>query len=156
MLAKNIVEITEEERNTLSANSYVKEGIKKGKYGNYQEAIYAFSQAILIDEFHSIAYYNRGFAKFNLNDYEGAISDYDKAIENNPHYGIAYFNRGVSRYHLGDFEGAVSDYTQSIAIKVDDADLRYADNPNDKHPSEYTHEKFVDDVILNWEMFKDA
>ena len=137
-LAKNIVEITEKEINTLSANSYVKEGIKKGKYGNYQEAVNAFSQAILIDEFHSIAYYNRGFAKFNLNDYEGAISDYDKAIEINPHYGIAYFNRGVSRYHLGDFEGAVSDYTQSIAINVDDADgylnrgLLYFEIGNDK------------------------
>ena len=32
-------------------------------------------------------------------------------------------------------------------------DLRYQDNPNDTHPSEYTHEKFVDDVILNWEIF---
>ena len=51
-LANNIVEIAEKERNTLSANSYVKEGIKKGKYGNYQEAVNAFSQAILIDEFH--------------------------------------------------------------------------------------------------------
>ena len=137
-LANNIVEIAEKERNTLSANSYVKEGIKKGKYGNYQEAVNAFSQAILIDEFHSIAYYNRGFAKFNLNDYEGAISDYDKAIEINPHYGIAYFNRGVSRYHLGDFEGAVSDYTQSIVINVDDADgylnrgLLYFEIGNDK------------------------
>ena len=59
-LAKNIVEIIEKERNSLSANSYVKEGIKKGKYGNYQEAIYAFSQAILIDEFHSIAYITTG------------------------------------------------------------------------------------------------
>ena len=65
-LANNIVEITKKERNALSANSYVKEGIKKGKYGNYQEAVHAFSQAILIDEFHSIAYYTRGFAKFNL------------------------------------------------------------------------------------------
>ena len=137
-LANNIVEITKKERNTLSANSYVKEGIKKGKYGNYQEAVYAFSQAILIDEFHSIAYYYRGFAKFNLNDYEGAISDYDKAIDINPNYGIAYFNRGVSRYHLGDFEGAVSDYTQSISINVDDDDgylnrgLLYFEIGNDK------------------------
>ena len=137
-LANNKVAITEKERNDFSANSYVKKGIKKGKYGDYQEAVHAFSQAILIDEFHSIAYYNRGFAKFNLNDYEGAISDYDKAIEINPHYGIAYFNRGVSRYHLGDFEGAVSDYTQSIAINVDDADgylnrgLLYFEIGNDK------------------------
>ena len=121
-LADTTVVITEKDKNASSANSYVKEGIKNGKYGNYQEAIHAFSQAILIDEFHAIAFYNRGFAKFNLNDYKGAISDYDKAIEINPQYGIAYFNRGVSKYHLGDFEGAVSDYTQSIAINVDDAD----------------------------------
>ena len=136
--AKNTLVITEKEGIALNANSYVKEGIKKGKYGNYQEAVHAFNQAILIDEFHSIAYYNRGFAKFNLNDYEGAISDYDKAIDINPHYGIAYFNRGLSRYHLGDFEGAVSDYTQSIVINVDDADgylnrgLLYFEIGNDK------------------------
>ena len=74
-IANNIVVITRKERNSLSANSYVKAGIKKGKYGNYKEAIHAFSQAKLIDEFHSIAYYNRGFARMNLNDYEGAISD---------------------------------------------------------------------------------
>ena len=121
-LANNIVVITNKERNALSANSYVKEGIKKGKYGNYKEAIHAFSQAILIDEFHSIAYYNRGFARMNLNDYEGAIADYDKAIAINPEYAIAYFNRGVTRYHLDDFEGAVSDYTKSIEINVDAAD----------------------------------
>ncbi len=122
MLANNIVVITKKERNTLSANSYVKDGIKKGKYGNYKEAIYAFSQAILIDEFHSIAYYNRGFARMKLNDYEGAIFDYDKAIEINPEYAIAYFNRGVTRYYLDDFEEAISDYTKSIEINVDDAE----------------------------------
>ena len=72
MLANNILVITKKERNSLSANSYVKEGIKKGKYGNYKNAIDAFSQAILFDEFHSIAYYNRGLARMNLNDYEGA------------------------------------------------------------------------------------
>ena len=36
----------------LSANSYVKEGINKGKNGNYKESVIVFSQAILIDEFH--------------------------------------------------------------------------------------------------------
>ena len=80
-LAKNIVVITKKERSIRSANSYVKEGIKKGKHVNYEVAVIAFSQSILIDEFHSIAYYNRGFVRMNLNDYEGAISDYDKAIK---------------------------------------------------------------------------
>ena len=121
-LAKNIVVITKQERSTRSANSYVKEGIKKGKYGNYKEAVIAFSQAILIDEFDSIAYYNRGFAKMNLNDYDGAISDYDKAIEINPEYAIAYFNRGVTKFYLDDLNGAISDYTKSIESNINDAD----------------------------------
>ena len=137
-LANNIVVITKKERNSISANLYVKEGIKKGKYGNYKEAVNAFSQAVLIDEFHSIAYYNRGFARMNLKDYEGAISDYDKAIEINPEYAIAYFNRGVTKYYLDGFVGAVSDYTKSIQINVDDADaflnrgLIYFEIGNDK------------------------
>ena len=138
MLAKNIVVITKKERNTRSAKSYLKEGMKKGKYGNYKEAVNAFSQAILIDKFASIAYYNRGFARMNLNDYVGAIYDYDKAIEINPEYAIAYFNRGVIKYYLNDYAGAIYDYTKSIGINVHDADgyfnrgLIYFEIGNDK------------------------
>jgi len=138
MLAKNIVVITKKERITRSANSYVKEGIQKGKYGNYKEAVIAFSQAILIDEFHSIAYYNRGVARMNLNDYEGAIFDYDKALEINPEYAIAYFNRGVTKFYLDDLNGAIFDYTKSIENNVNDAEgylnrgLIYYEIGNDK------------------------
>ncbi len=142
MFAKNIVVITKKERITRSANSYVKEGIKKGKYGNYREAIIAFSEAILIDKFHSIAFYNRGFARMNLNDYKGAISDYDKAIEINPKYALAYFNRGVAKFYLDDFNGAISDYTKSIENNVNDAEgylnrgLIYYEIGNDKFACE--------------------
>ena len=120
--ANNIVLISKKKKNILSANSYVKEGIKKGKYGNYEDAVKAFTQAILIDKFHSIAFYNRGLAKMNLDDYEGAISDYSKSIEINPEYAIAYLNRGVAKYNLDDYEGAISDYSKSIEINVIDAD----------------------------------
>ena len=54
---------------------------------------------------------------------------------------------------LYDGHGGISEWMDNT---IDDADLRYADNPNDTHPSEYTHEKFVDDVILNWEIFDNA
>ena len=40
--------------------------------------------------------------------------------------------------------------------EISDPDVRYYRNPNDKHPSNYSHEKFVDDVILKWDMFKNA
>ena len=65
-LAKNILEITEKERNTFAANSYVKEGIKKGKYGNYREAVHAFSQAILIDEFRSMPIRKGGLGNIRM------------------------------------------------------------------------------------------
>ena len=42
-LANNILVIPKKERNPLFANSYVKEAIKKDKYSNYKQAIYAFS-----------------------------------------------------------------------------------------------------------------
>jgi hypothetical protein len=40
--------------------------------------------------------------------------------------------------------------------EVEDPGVRYMRNPYDKHPSNYSHEKFVDDVILKWEMFKNV
>jgi hypothetical protein len=40
--------------------------------------------------------------------------------------------------------------------KIFDPNVRYYRNPQDKHPSDYVHEKFVDDVILKWDMFKNA
>lgn len=41
--------------------------------------------------------------------------------------------------------------------KISDPDVRYKrSDPKDEHPSDYAHEKFVDDIILKWDMFKDA
>ena len=40
--------------------------------------------------------------------------------------------------------------------EISDPDVRYYRNPFNKHPSDYAHEKFVDDIILKWDMFKDA
>jgi len=46
--------------------------------------------------------------------------------------------------------------TEWMDDEIFDPNVRYYRNPQDKHPSDYTHEKFVDDVILEWEMFKNA
>ena len=46
--------------------------------------------------------------------------------------------------------------TEWMENEISDPDVRYYRNPNDKHPSNYSHEKFVDDVILKWDMFKNA
>lgn len=46
--------------------------------------------------------------------------------------------------------------TEWMENEISDPDVRYYKNPTNKHPSNYAHEKFVDDIILKWEMFKDA
>tara|TARA_Y100001968_G_scaffold331744_1_gene387491 strand:+ start:941 stop:1531 length:591 start_codon:yes stop_codon:yes gene_type:complete len=121
-LAHHVVTFKQEQKSNLSADYFVKEGIKKGKNGNYKEAIIDFSKAISIDESHSIAYYNRGLSKMSSNNYKGAITDYDKAIEIDPNYAIAYFNRGVSKFKLNDHDEAISDYSKSLEININDSD----------------------------------
>ena len=54
---------------------------------------------------------------------------------------------------LFDNHGGIAEWMDDT---IQDPNVRYADNPNDKHPSEFSHEKFVDDVILKWEMFQNA
>ena len=49
--------------------------------------------------------------------------------------------------------GGIAEWMEN---EISDPDVRYYRNPNDKHPSNYSHEKFVDDVILKWDMFKNA
>ncbi len=49
--------------------------------------------------------------------------------------------------------GGISEWMENT---INDNELQYAKYPNDLHPSEFSHEKFVDDVILKWEMFRNA
>lgn len=101
----------------LSAADWLEKGFSLYEKKRYNDAIYAFSQAISLTPEFTIAYYNRGniFAK-HLGQYQESIMDYDKVLELNPAYIKAYNNRGLSYSRLGSHQLAIRDYDKAIEL----------------------------------------
>ena len=64
------------------AENFFIQGNDKYQKGDYQGAIQAFSQAIVLNPNYAQAYNNRGVACRALGDKQGAIADYNQARAN--------------------------------------------------------------------------
>jgi len=64
------------------AENFFIQGNEKYKKGDYQGAIQAFSQAIVLNPNYAEAYNNRGSARRTLGNSQGAIADYNQARAN--------------------------------------------------------------------------
>ncbi len=89
----------------------------------YDQAIDAFTQAILLKPDYPDAYNERGMAYDEKGEYDLAIQDYTQSVKLNPKYAAAYYNRGISYANKGDYDQAVLDYTRALKLKPDDADV---------------------------------
>lgn len=113
--------------------AYILYGFCHYELGNYEQAIFVFSQAIGINPYYADAYNFLGLAYFNLGQYEQALKEYTSAI----HFGEVvkgaqdayYLNRGRTYGVLGDYEKAIDDFTKSIELKTDVAEV-YAERGN--------------------------
>ncbi|CCI01355.1 tetratricopeptide repeat protein [Microcystis aeruginosa] len=101
----------------ITSDDYYKQGIEKLQSGDYQGAIEAFNQAILLNPNNIDAYISRGIAYAALTNYQKAISDYDEALKLDSSNADAYNNRGVCRQALGDFQGAIQDFYEVIRLQ---------------------------------------
>ena len=108
-----------------SAEDYVREGIKKRKSGDFQEAIDDFNKALVIDQQNARAYFERGFTKRWMGDYKSAIDDYNNAIDIDPANEVFFNNRGFAKQLLFSEKGAdlylltqeaIADYTVAISL----------------------------------------
>ena len=117
-----IVKPFSQERQFISAETYLLWGYAKDELGDHSGAISDYTQAIRMKPNLADAYYNRGVAKGNLEQYRDAIADYDKAIHLQPDDALAYNNRGLAKYKLGQLIAAMSDYMQAIRLKPDFAE----------------------------------
>jgi len=97
------------------AEDFLIQGEEKYEKGDYQGAIAAYTQAIVLNPNYAEAYNGRGNARYRLGDYKAAVADFNEALRINPNYAEAYTNRGNARPDSGDSQGALADYTAASA-----------------------------------------
>ena len=103
-----------QEKQTVSAETYMLWGNAKYEIGDYENAISDYYQVIQLQPDDAEAYNNMGLAKFNLKQHFDAIADFDIAIRLKPDYARAYSNRGIVKAQLGEFADAISDLDAAI------------------------------------------
>jgi len=113
------------EKNPQDANVWFYLGYCYGSLGRYEEAIYAYKQAIRIKPDDAEAHYNLGVAYGTLGRGQNEIESYKQAIRIKPDYAEAHYNLGIAYGNLGRWQEAVESFKQAIRIKPDFADAHY-------------------------------
>ncbi len=121
-----------EEKQSISAETYLLWGNVKCVFDDYAGAIKDYTTAIQLKPDFVKAYNSRGVAKTELGQYFAAILDYDTAILFKPDYAEAYLNRGVANFGWKKYFAAISDYDTAIRLKPDYADA-YLNRGNAKY-----------------------
>lgn len=101
------------------ADAVFQRGIEHYQQGDFDQAIEAFSDAILLHPDDPDLYVNRGSAYASKRNFDAAIDDYDKAIAFNPEYAEAYAGRGAVYYFQEKIDLAIADYDRAIELKPD-------------------------------------
>ena len=91
-------------------------GIEYYKKGEYQKAIYEFTESIRNNPNISQTYNNRGNVYDILGQFENAIKDYNQAIKLKPNNAMAYANRGIAYSRNKKYEEALNDFDKAIAL----------------------------------------
>ncbi len=98
------------------AEDFFIQGNDKYEKGDYQGALAAYSQAIVLNPNYVEAYNRRGIARRALGDNQAAIADVNEALRINPSDALAYYDRGIARVRLGEFQDAIADYSEALRI----------------------------------------
>ena len=96
--------------------SYRAAGYRASRFGNHEDAISYFDEAILLNPTEADVYYWRGESKYHLKQLVEAIADFDEAIEledNNRDY---YRLRGYTRLDLDQLDGAKDDLEKALEL----------------------------------------
>jgi tetratricopeptide (TPR) repeat protein len=120
-----------------SATQVMANGLEQVRLGNnafksgaFEDAIDAYSQAILSGELDidamAITFNNRGVVYGEVGDFDRAISDYQESLALRPNDAttlknlrVAFVRRGNQHDNLNEFERAIADYTQALEIDSD-------------------------------------
>jgi len=96
--------------NSRDTTSYQLLAMAQYQLGNYQEAVEANTELIILAPRNANGYCNRGISYGVLKEFDKAITDFNQAIAINPKYAEAFFNRGLAYYFTGDKKTACEDW----------------------------------------------
>ncbi len=88
---------------------------------DYQAALDAYMQAILLDHNDSTAYAGRGEAFYRLKQYKDALAAIQQAIDLNPTIALTWDNKGRILHALARYEEALATLEQAIHFDPDSA-----------------------------------
>lgn len=92
-------------------------GVAYFEHREYELAIEAFDEAILLDPTDGLAYSTKGTALIYLGRFQLAIDELDHAIRLDPQLGAAYRSRGLAYVGLGQEERGIEDYATAIGLE---------------------------------------
>ena len=91
--------------------------------GDYDTAIFLYTEVIEADPKAPFAYNGRGLAYYYKKDLTKALADFDQAIRLKP-LSMFYYNRGIARYDSGDDKSAIADLTRALQDKRTNPQIR--------------------------------
>lgn len=109
------------EKNQMTANSYLIDGIMLFSEERYEDAVNALSDSLQTGTVVTGVYYYRGLSRLAIGDYEKAALDFTEAIEWEEDVFSCIFNRGVCHYALGQDEKAMADFSNVVENCTDEA-----------------------------------
>jgi tetratricopeptide (TPR) repeat protein len=141
--------ITDEER-LFQAFEWFEKGLKYDIYKAYDKAIEAYTNVIVLNPNHALAYFNRGriFLDYK-SQYDRSIEDFNRAIiigdaiSKSP---FIYYARGMAYFRKGQYDMAIKDCNRAIDIAWNYADAYYCLG------NVYVGKKQYDKAIENFSM----
>ena len=98
------------DESAVAAQKHYETGLSFQSSGKYEEAIFAFKQAIKLVREHAQAHYGLGMTYHSLRDYKKAGESFKLAVQFHPHWPEAHFKLGLVSYVLGRMSVAVEEY----------------------------------------------
>ncbi len=108
------------------AQALVRRGRGYEDKAHYEQAIDAYSQAIVLDPGFADAYFGRGWALLATGAYGHAAGDFQRMIALRPDAADAYFGRAWALEQQGDREQAIRQYGEAIRLQPDHADAHFS------------------------------
>ena len=100
-------------------------GVVLKAQGKIDDAIEAFTKAVVLNSNYAGMHHNLGNALRDKGKMDEAIDAFAKALSINPNYVEAYYNLGVALYAQGKLDEAIEAFMKALSLNPQHADIYY-------------------------------